>query len=435
MGQSAEASQYELRLQQSVNRFIGDRNPAMARYFSAWQQVREAATQADVVPRLRALAQAAEEAFGAEHVATASSRMMLSSALLQTEPAEAESLLRRILPIFSAAYGENQPQTQVTSEYLGFALIAQGKTHDAVPYLERFISYSESIGQAINPLIPQAYMGLGAARAQEGLPHEALEYTKRAKSIADTMYPPDAPIHRNIEANLGYWEANIGLDYSAKEDHAAAVEHLERGVRLISNADGPEDEATIRNMRELVLELRQAGDWERALEWVPRYLEVLEKTASSRDSEVPMLLRFLGSSATRLERLDTAEQAYRRLVDVLQGDPTATPEEIVNGMLPLAVTLYQREKKDESRNVLEKLLEIRHERLERDNHDTVYARAVLAGIEVETGQLERGRALFEEARSAYEKADITDADERSSIDELLAEILGDVDKPASTSSG
>jgi tetratricopeptide (TPR) repeat protein len=434
VGQSAEATQYERRLQQSLNRLVGDRNPAIARYFEAWQQVRESRTEADLLPRLRAVAQGAEEAFGPDHPATGAALLALGSLLFKTEPAEAEGMLRRTLLIFSAAYGENQPQAAVAAEYLGFSLLAQDKSHDAVPYLERFISFFESSGQGMNELMPQAYMGVGLGRLHEGLPREALEYINEAKSIAEAVYAPDAPIHRHIEANIGFAEANLGLDYSAKEDHIAAVEHLERGVRLISASHGPEDEATVRNMRDLVLELRQSGDTERALEWLPRYLEVLEKTGG-RDPDLPMLLRFLGSAAGTQKRLDIAEQANRRLVEVLQADPAADPGETVNGMLRLAVTLIQQEKSDESRDVVEKLLEIRREPPGGDNHDTVFARGLLAGLELARGQRERGRALFEAAQAAYDKADISDPDERASIDELLAEIREDLEKTDVESTG
>lgn len=226
------------------------------------------------------------------------------------KPAEAETLHRRTLDIQRRVLGEDHPATRLSMAHLGMALLAQGKTEGAGPFIVELIELRRQAAQAqdanATTLNKYAWLLLTCEPVELRDPATALEVAQAAVALSG----------RQDTNKLD----TLALAQKVTGDLPASIETQKEAIALISPISFPDRAPLEKTLAELY---REAGDLGALEEW---YRDSLVQTRASMPAgslAVGASLGSLGHFLLEREQHAEAETVFRELLDVAQG---ALPE-------------------------------------------------------------------------------------------------------------
>ena len=256
------------------------------------------------------------------------------------------------LPADPKSVGDPRPASAIASEY-GQILAAQGKTTEALGYLER--------STQLNPLSPEAYAAYGEALKAAGHGDQANTALAKAKELgegrAQTRQIAEQAARELREAlaappQSAAAPAAPGAGAPATPQPTLSPE-LQEALRAMSSGDKTKALDTVRRRIKAAPDDLVARNLEvRILMGDQRFAEALTAAQASR-RQAPENADMVYQQAAvemAMKRLDDAEIDFRRAIAI---DPNHTP-----AMSDLAVLLTVQGKKAEAEKLLRRVLEI-----------------------------------------------------------------------------
>ena len=192
------------------------------------------------------LAYAVDEAvrvFGPDHPDTALARYALGIAQIAAKQFDAGiAELRTSLAIRRAAFPGDSVQVAESLQGLGDALGASGKNAESVTYLEEGLAILDRVHEGDSAQAANMQILIGLSLEELHRDDDAIAHDLRAADIADRSLQ-----HREDLAAMGL---RLAADLELAHDHApTALEHLERGLRLLERAHAAPDDVASTQFR------------------------------------------------------------------------------------------------------------------------------------------------------------------------------------------
>lgn len=256
------------------------------------------------------------------------------------------------LPADPKSVGDPRPASAIASEY-GQILAAQGKTPEALGYLER--------STHLNPLSPEAYTAYGEALKAAGRADQADTAFAKAKELAEGRAQTRQlaeQASRELRSALAAPPQGAAAPAAPGAGAPAAPQptlspELQEALRALSSGDKTKALDTVRRRIKAAPDDLVARNLEvRILMGDQRFAEALTAAQASR-RQAPENADMVYQQAAvemAMQRLEDAEIDFRRAIAI---EPNHTP-----AMSDLAVLLTVQDKKAEAEKLLRRVLEI-----------------------------------------------------------------------------
>lgn len=220
--------------------------------------------------------------------------------------AEAKSLLERALAICEKHPGPGHLDVATSLNNLASFLQATGAYAQAKPLYERALAIREKQLGPENRDVATSLENLGCLLQDMGTYAEAKPLMERAHSIFEKQLGPE---HRDVATSLN----NLALLLRDMGASAEARPLMERALAISEKQLGPEHPAVAMSLNSLAVLLRDMGAYAEAEPLLRRALTILERQLGPEHPSVALslktLARLLARSGRRGEALDVALRA------------------------------------------------------------------------------------------------------------------------------
>jgi tetratricopeptide (TPR) repeat protein len=390
---------------------------------SAAGPLRMAARYTDAAVLWRQALAVAEEDFGPDDPATATSLNHLGYLLnAQGDLTGARPYYERALAIRERALGPDHPDTATSLNNLGYQLRALGNLAGARPYYERALEAWEKTLGPDHPDTATSLNNLGDLLQAQGDLARALPYFERALAIREKALGPD---HPNTALSLN----NLGALFDAQGNLAGARPYYERALAIREKVLGPDHPDTAISLNNLGYLLRLKGDLAGARPYYERALAVWEKTLGPDHPDTATSLNNVGALLDEQGDLAGARPYYERALAIRQKALGPDHPDTAASLNNLGYLLYAQGDLAGARPYYERALAIWEKTLGPDHPNTAATLNNIGALLDEQGDLAGAWPYYERALAIREKALGPDhPDTASSLNNLgyLLRLKGDL---------
>ena len=196
-------------------------------------------------------------------------------------------LLEEALSDRRARLGERHPETVEAMRTLGFALAEDGRLERAAPLVEESLALAEELYGSDSPELADYRFALGALRHAEGNYEQQESVFRRLVE--------DLRSHGETESSrlsLALGRLSVALDWLGRD--AESLEIQAEALEMAEVTIGPAHPHTASLRNNLGLRLAEAGDYDGAVAYLIRALEVLENRPDLHEKELVAPLSNIG---------------------------------------------------------------------------------------------------------------------------------------------
>jgi tetratricopeptide (TPR) repeat protein len=364
---------------------------------SAVEQLRMGARYADAEVLLRQDLAVAEEHFGADHPATATSLNNLGYLLrAQGDLAGARPYYERALAFSEKALGPDRADTATSLNNLGALLNAQGDLTGARACLERALAVREKALGSDHPDTAGSLNNLGYLLQAQGDLAGARPYYERALMIAEKTLGPDHPDAAGSLNNLSHL-------LQAQGDLAGARPYYERALAIREKVLGPDHPDTALSLNNLGYLLDEQRDLVGARPYYERALAVYEKALGPDHPDTAMSLNNLGHLLGAQGDLAGARPNHERALAIYEKALGPDHPDTALSLNNLGYLLRAQGDLTGARPYYERALAIREKALGPDHPDTARSLNNLGYLLGAQGDLAGARPHYERALAICER--------------------------------
>ena len=302
---------------------------------------------------------------------------------------DAEAQLQAALTLHGSAGSADSPLDRArTLERLAAVERRLGRIEEAEPHARQSLAIRREILGDDHPDTGEAWDTLGVVLVEGGDWTGAEEAAGRATAIAEATAPGTAV--------LGLRLYNLAGVYHLQGRFRDTLPPIERAVEL-TIADRGEDYPMVGHMLNgLGITRLYLGDYAGAEEALTRSLEIRTRTFGADHYSVGESVANLAVVYNRLERPRDGAAAARRAIEILTPVLGPDHQRIANAYEALGIAHVALRELEQARAAFERTDEIRR-LLPADHPDRALGIQLLGTLEVDAGNLDRGRELLHEA--------------------------------------
>lgn len=250
-----------------------------------------------------------EAQFGRAHGAVAASMTSLGEALIYSDRAESERLLRDALDLRQEIYGSEHPNVAATHEKLAGLLRLKGDLDDAEAHFREAARQERLLLGSDHPYLAATQSSLAGLLTQRGKYAEAEAVAREALGIKQRVYGDDHPsVADSLSALAGV------MHQQARFDEAATL--YREALSINRNRLGTENVRVAHSLVSLAASLHAAGEYAEAEASAAEALALFTRLLGENHLWVAITLQVRGGLLFELDRLDEAEADLVRARDL-----------------------------------------------------------------------------------------------------------------------
>ena len=235
-----------------------------------------------------------------------------SSELIRNQHhAEAEPLLRRLIPILETLEGSGTENVRSACSALGGVLKEQRKFNEALPYLSRAIELGDALHGPEHYVTVKDLDALAAIHLEMGSYALAEPLYLRALVISEKANGPEHP-------NTGSLLHNLALLYESMGQFVHAEPFFVRALTITEKALGPEHPFTSTHLSSLAGLYQSMGQYARAEPLKVRALAISEKANGPEHPSTGVSLNNLAQLYYAMGQNARAEPLYQRALAIAE---------------------------------------------------------------------------------------------------------------------
>ena len=300
---------------------------------------------------------------------------------------EATDMGRRLVDLSRKTLPPFHPRQAVSLWKLGLLYLDTRQPRLAEPLLRRALAITERLSAPPAGALASLLASLARLCAVDGRTDEAERLYARATALLTPPAEKDLPMLAQVQYGQG-------VMYAVLDQPARAEPLLQKALATRESLAGPQGSFEVAHtLRVLGISRRAAKDYEGAITYLERALEVGERQKPSSDAFVALVLDEIAATRVAGGQAAKGEAAARRAILILNAPTSSNNAELARGLFTLGQILSATGDLDGAEAAANRSLELRQMLYYRNDPAIAETLELLSGIEERRGRTERVATL------------------------------------------